>query len=302
EAPDRWDRADETLALLARGLAVAPAEGRINLALRVANFERSVGRTAQARERLEALADLKLGAEQSRRVRELLDRIAEEERARSLEDWPEAPASAEQQARLAAAGEQLERGAAADALSTAEALCAEAPAWRAARWLRARALEAVGRIDEQARELRILTQLAPSHAQAWRRLGEILAEQGGLLEADRADAALRQALALEPSWTELWLLRARVALRQGRAPDALRALARFENAGGVSPEATRLATLARSASGVSGHVPAQATLAVPREPTQQAQAIFQQANTVSTGALELLKQALDDSPSFIEAA
>src|SRR5947209_7650125 len=90
-------------------------------------------------------------------------------------------------------------------------------------------------------------------------------------------------------------------LRPG-APRAGCGLARSENAGGVSPEATRLATLARSASGVSGHVPAQATLAVPREPTQQAQAIFQQANTVSTGALELLQQALDDSPSFIEAA
>src|SRR5207244_2343317 len=126
-------------------------------------------------------------------------------------------------------------------------------AWRAARWLRARALDAIGRVDEEARELRILTQLAPSHAPAWRKLGEILAEQGGLLEADRADAALREALALEPSWTGLWLLRARVALRQGRPQDALRALDRFERAGGTGPEAARLVSGARAPAGVPEH-------------------------------------------------
>src|SRR5207253_4310326 len=217
EAPDRWEQADETLALLARGLALAPPGGRVNLSLRIADFERSVGRAAQARERLAALSELKPDAEQSRRIRELLDRIADEERARTLLDWPEPLVAAAQQARLEAAGQRLAQGAAPDALAAAEALCAELPGWRAARWLRARALEAVGRVDEAARELRILTQLSPSHAKAWRRLGEILAEQGGLLEADSADQALRQALALEPSWTGLWLLRARVALRQGRA-------------------------------------------------------------------------------------
>ena len=58
----------------------------------------------------------------------------------------------------------------------------------------------------------------------------------------------RQALSLEPSWTQLWLLRARVALRQGRAQDAQRALERFERAGGSSPEAARLVALAPTAS------------------------------------------------------
>ncbi len=250
EAPDRWDRADEALALFEKGLKLSDPSGRINFPLRVADFERSVGRTARARTRLLDLQGLKPDAEQARRIGELLDRIKDEEHARSLMDWPEPPISAEQQAALAAAEQQLSPGDSRDALAAAEALCASQPAWRAARWLRARSLEAIARVDEEARELRILTQLSPSHAQAWRKLGEILAEQGGLLEADRADEALREALALEPSWTQLWLLRARVALRQGRAPDALRFLDRFEHAGGSSPEAARLLALARAQSGL----------------------------------------------------
>src|SRR6185369_11144556 len=75
----------------------------------------------------------------------------------------------------------------------------------------------------------------PGDARAWRRLGEILAEHGGVLEADRADAALREAMALEPSWYELWLLRAKVAIRQGRSQDALRLLDRYRRAGGARP-------------------------------------------------------------------
>ena len=304
EAPDRWDRADETLALLARGLAASPPLGRINLSLRIADFERSVGRTAEARERLLALSELKPGAEQARRIRELEGRIADEEHARSLADWPEPKISAAQQAELAAAEDQLARGDARGALAATEALCAQQPAWRAARWLRARALEAIGRVDEEARELRILTQLSPSHANAWRRLGEILAEQGGLLEADRADEALRQALSLEPSWTQLWLLRARVALRLARSQDALRWLDRFEHAGGSSPEAARLLSVARAQAALPGQ---SATQAQPpqREPSLQARALFQQAGAATTtpeSARESLTKAIDDSPAFIDAA
>ena len=300
EAPDRWDRADEILALLARGLAVAPRWSRVNLATRIANFERSVGRTAQARERLSALAELKPSAEQSRRIREMLDRIADEERARSMMDWPEPVVTAEQQSALAAAEQRLAGGDARAALSATETLSAQQPAWRAARWLRARALDAIGRVDEEARELRILTQLAPSHALAWRKLGEILAEQGGLLEADRADAALREALALEPSWTGLWLLRARIALRQGRPQDALRALDRFERAGGTGPEAARLVSVARAQAGLPDHSVAQATLVPSREPSQQARALFQQAT--GPDAKDALAKIIDDSPGYIEAA
>ena len=62
-ADDRWERADETLALLERGVALASGEGKASLSLRVAAFEISVGRTAQARKRLAALEDEKPGAE-----------------------------------------------------------------------------------------------------------------------------------------------------------------------------------------------------------------------------------------------
>ena len=206
------------------------------------DFERASGARAQARERL-----LRAGRAQARRGAVAthpggsLNRIAEEERARELEDWPEPRPSASRCGRAWREGKgSCGRAMPVAALAAADALCASQPAWRAAHWLRARALDAVGRVDEEARELRALTQLSPSHAAAWRRLGEILAAEGGLLEADRADEALRQALSLEPSWSELWLLRARVALRQGRAQDAMRALDRYSRAGGTSGEAARL--------------------------------------------------------------
>jgi len=302
-APDRWERADETLALLERGLARASPAGRVGLALRVADFERSVGRTAQARQRLALLGEGRPDPEQARRTRELLDRIAEDERARALEDWPEPEPSAAQLAALASGAQRLSANDARGALAAADALCAEQPAWRAARWLRARALEAVGKLDEEARELRILTQLAPADAAAWRRLGRILTDQGGLLEADRADAALREALALEPSWSDLWLLRARVALRQGRAQDALRHLERFRRSGGRDPEADRLASAAAAQAGTGAQAPGPGAVAT-HEPSANARALYQQAGSTESpdSARLLLQQALEDSPGFAEAA
>src|SRR6266436_1854875 len=302
-APDRWERADETLALLERGLARAAPAGRMSLALRVADFERSVGRTEQARQRLAPLGEGRPDAEQARRTRELLDRIAEDERARALEDWPEPEPSAAQLVALASGAQRLSANDARGALAAADALCAEQPAWRAARWLRARALEAVGRLDEEARELRILTQLAPADAAAWRRLGRILTDQGGLLEADRADAALREALALEPSWSDLWVLRARVALRQGRAQDALRHLERFRRSGGRDAEADRLASAAAAQAGTGAQAPGPGAIAA-HEPSANARALYQQAGSAESpeSARLLLEQALEDSPGFAEAA
>ncbi len=135
-APDRWERADEALALLERGLSRASPAGRLSLALRVADFERSVGRTVQARQRLALLGEGRPDAEQARRTRELLDRIAEDERTRALEDWPEPEPSAAQLAALASGAQRLNANDARGALAAADALCAEQPAWRAARWLR----------------------------------------------------------------------------------------------------------------------------------------------------------------------
>ncbi|HZX93887.1 MAG TPA: hypothetical protein VFE90_05190, partial [Myxococcales bacterium] len=227
----------------------------------------------------------------------------DEERARAVEDWPEPLPSPTQRAELAAAEQKLLANDARSALATADSLCAALPAWRSARWVRARALEAVGRVDEEARELRILTQLSPSHAEAWRRLGEILAAEGGLLEADRADEALRQALSLEPSWTGLWLVRARVALRQGRVQDALRALDRYSRTGGESAEASRLAAAARAQAGLDSSQGVPAAPSSSREPSPAARLLFQQAASAESPdrARELLHEALADSPGFIEA-
>ena len=302
-APDRWDRADDVLALLERGLARTSPAGRISLGLRVADFERSVGRIAQARQRLAPLEGARLSADQSRRMREVLERIADDERARAFEDWPEPAPSAAQVAALAAAEGKLASNDPRGALADANALCAAQPAWRTARWLRSRSLGATGQLDEEARELRILTQLAPTDAAAWRRLGRILADQGGLLEANRADAALREALALEPSWIELWLARARVAVRLGRPQDALRHLERFRRAGGRDPDADRLASAAAAQIGSEG-AQAHAAGAAAREPSATARTLYQQAGGAESpeSARRLLEQALEDSPGFVEAA
>ena len=302
-AKDRWDRADETVALLERGLSRASPADRVSLALRVAGFERSVGRTAAARQRILLLAEARPDREQARRMRELLERIGEDEQARAFEDWPEPAVSPGQLATLATAEQKLIVNDARGALADASALCSAQPAWRAVRWLRARALEATGRLDEAARELRILTQLGPTDAAAWRRLGAILTEHGGLLEADHADAALREALSLEPSWTQLWLLRARVALRQGRAQDALRHLERFRRSGGHDVEAERLASAAAAQAGADPQPPGPATVAA-HEPSASARVLYQRAGSEESPgtARQLLEQALEDSPAFIEAA
>lgn len=301
-APDRWDRAQEILALLERGVSLTSGEDRAGLSLRVAAFESSVGRAAAARQRLAALSEQKPSPEALRRIHELLDRISDEERARALEDWPDPKPDQKQRDGLAQAEKKLAAGDARGALAEVEALSAAQPAWRQARWLKVRALEAMGRLDQEARELRVLTQLAPTDANAWRALGQVLAEHGGVLEVDRADGALREALALEPSWTDLWLLRARLALRQGRAQDALRHLDRYGKSGGASSEAARLSAAARAQAGLD---PQAAPVPLPpKEPSAAARALMQQVGAADSlqSAREMLEKAVDDSPAFVEAA
>src|SRR5260370_8152009 len=89
---------------------------------------------AQGRDRRQWLPELKPSADQARRMRELLDRIAEEERARSLEDWPEPAVALEQAAALDAAERRLAAGDARDALAASEKLTASQPARRPAPW------------------------------------------------------------------------------------------------------------------------------------------------------------------------
>jgi len=308
EDPRRWDLADETIALLDRGLGLAKGEAAsIGLHLARADFLRSVGRTAEARAELESLLRGEAAPAQQRRIVDLLDRVAADERLRAGEDWPEPEPTAAERAELARAEEGLRRGDSRAALGAAESLCAAHGGWRAPRWLRARALEELGRVDEAARELAVLVQLAPSQARAWRKLGELLAAHGGLLEAERADQALRQALALEPSWTDLWLVRARLALRRGRPSEAVRALTRLLREGSSDEaEVKRLLELARAQADLAP-APAGAPSRAP-EPSPEARDLFRQAQEALAAAQPgestqvLLARALEASPGFVDAA
>ena len=237
--PARWERRDAVIAFLDKGLEALKDDrkGRFNLLLGLAGFERAVGRTAAARARLQPL----LGSEappfsraQRKRVLDLLDTIALDERAHALEDWP-APAPA-----------------------TARRLAAEAGRF-----------EAAERVDEAMRDLEIAVNLAPSNAEAWRALGRLLAAHGGALELDRADEALRQALTLEPAWSDLRELRAQLARRRAV---------------------------------VSAPPPRSAP------PSEHARALYQEAEEwIDVGdpigmGRDLVEEALADSPGFVAAA
>ena len=239
EDPARWERRDAVVAFLDKGLDALKDDrkGRFNLLLGLAGFERAVGRTAAARARLQPLLGPEappLSRAQRKRVLDLLDTIALDERARALEDWP-APAPA-----------------------TARRLAAEAERF-----------EAAERVDDAIRDLEIAVNLAPSNAGAWRALGRLLAAHGGALELDRADEALRQALTLEPAWSDLRELRAQIARR--------RAI--------VSAPAPRSAA-----------------------PSEHARALYQQAEEwIDVGdpigmGRDLVEEALADSPGFVAAA
>jgi tetratricopeptide (TPR) repeat protein len=275
--PARWDHREAIIAELERGLGALKDDrkGRFNLLLRVANFERAVGRTAAARARLEPLlgadATPALTPAQRKRVLDLLDAVTLDERAQALDPWPAPAASSGARDRLAQAEGALAAGRADDARAAAEAILRELPTWQRAHVVRARALEAAGRVDDAASELEIAVNLAPSDAEAWRALGRLLALHGGALEAERADEALRNALALEPAWTDLRELRAEVAHRRA---------------------------------GLAAAAPA------PRAalPSDRARSLFQEAEEwIDVGdpaglGGDLLDQALADSPGYVAAA
>jgi predicted Zn-dependent protease len=308
EDPARLDRADETIALLDSGLGLVKGEGALlELRLARADFLRSVGRTSEARSELESLLRGETAPARQRRIADLLDRVAADERLRAAEDWPEPEVTAADRADLARAEADLRRGDSRAALAVAERLCAARGGWRAPRWVRARALEELGRVDEAARELGVLVQLAPSQAGAWRKLGELLAAHGGLLEAERADQALRQALALEPSWTDLWLVRARLALRRGRPSEAVRALTRLlRDHSADETEVKRLLDVARAQADLAP-APAGVPSRAP-EPSPEARDLLRQAQEAlaaapaGESAQALLARALEASPGFVDAA
>jgi tetratricopeptide (TPR) repeat protein len=276
--PSRWERRDAIVAFLDKGLAALKDDrkGRFNLLLRVANFERSVGRTAAARARLEPLLAERaepLSPAQRKRVLDELDSVTLDERAHALEPWP-APAVGDAERRKAdEAAQALAAGQPEAARAAAITLVRAKPTstWQRPRFLLGSALEALGRVDEAARELEIAVNLAPSDAAAWRALGRVLAERGGALEADRADEALRNALALEPAWGDLRDLRAQLARRRG----------------------------GRAAEGYA---------APGSGPSDRARALYEQAQDwIEVGdptgqGRELVEKALVDSPGYVAAA
>jgi Flp pilus assembly protein TadD len=275
--PARWDRQGAIIADLEKGLAALESDrkGRFNLLLRLANFERAVGRTAAARARLEPLlatdAALPLTPAQRKRVLDLLEAVTLDERAHALEAWPAPVLGSAERAAIDAVARTLASGDAAAALAGVEPLARAHPSWQRARFLRGRALEALGRVDEAARELEISVNLAPSDAEAWRALGGLLAREGGALEAERADEALRNALALEPAWSDLRALRAQLAHRRAGLAAA-----------SAAPRATG--------------------------PSEKARSLFQEAEEWielgDPGGLgsDLLDQTLADSPGYVAAA
>jgi tetratricopeptide (TPR) repeat protein len=275
--PSRWERRDAIVAFLEKGLDILKddRDRRFNLVLGLANFERAIGRTAAARARLKPLlavdADPPLARPQRKRVFDLLEALALDDRAHALEDWPRPDVPRSDLAQANDAARALDAGRADEALAIADGLVQRYPTWARALVLRARAYESAGRVDEAARDLEVAVNLAPSNALAWRMLGKILAQHGGALEAERADDALRNALTLEPGWTDLRELRDRIAHRR--------------------------------AAGNTQARPGRATI-----PSDIARGLYQQAeewirvgDPVGLGR-QLLEQALADSPGFVAAA
>jgi tetratricopeptide (TPR) repeat protein len=276
EAPDRWRRREEIVATLERGLVALKDEpgGRTWLTLRLAAFERSVGMLAQAQRRLAGLlATPDVPPTLRQQALDLRAQIAADGKAQGLEDWPEGPPLSEADRlvvkRAAAALDNGQPGRAAEVLTP---VLGRVPESVEARWLRARAYEDQGRYEQAKRDLTILLQLRPSHAAAWRRLGIILADRGGSLEAEAADEALRHALALEPSWDDLRERRKKVAAKRG--PTEERQAAPAKPAPPPRPRALQL----------------------------MADAQRWRADEAPEFAEPLVAQALADSPGYIDAA
>lgn len=313
--PQRWEQRADLEALLKTGLArtTGDAEGHLRLSLSAAHFERAVGQTQAARARLQALDTAALPAAQRKQVLDLLEDLQSDEQQGALRDWPEPPVADALRDQLRVSELLLRDGNPLACLGSCEPLISAVPSWRAPRWLRARALEALGRFDDAERELTILLQLSPSHAAAWRQLGVLLAAHGGALDAERCDAALRHALALEPGYFDLWLLRAQVLLRRGALEAAQSALQRYlREAQEQAPQALEDPEVRR----VLAAVKAQAE-AAPRPvrlarsataPSAKAQELYHQAKDwLQSGdpvglAPDLLAAALLDSPGYIDAA
>ena len=307
---------DELVLLLERGLSwqgkpggdqAAKALALGGLLVALADVERAAGNATAARARLSEARPLPLTTALARRaqaVEQALQAEAQAGRSAEEEGWPEPMVTPGDRTALDAAGARLPADCA-GALQEAERLSLAHPSWRGARWLQARALLALGRLDDAARALAALLRLDPSHAAAWRALGETLAEHGGQFESERADEALRHALALEPGWSELWQVRGRLLLRRGRPAEALRALERLSTelklrGARIPGELESLLSAARSQALGDGP-------RAPPEPTAEARARLREAQGAASrgelaAAREKAEQACALSPALLEAA
>ena len=270
QSPERFQRGDEVIARLERGLGNLQGNERSRVAviLALANFERSLGRLAAARARLQPL--LADASAQPPRLRELSQMIDADEAGLALRDWPETRLSEAERQSLNQASVAVRRGQAGLALDRTATVLASKPGSGQARFLRGRALAMAGRFDEAVVDLSLLLQFRPSHAEGWRLLGTLLAEHGGALELGRADLALRRALALEPAWEELREARKKIAARRQA-------------------------------------LPGQASTSTLPVPSAKARELFREAEGwIDDDAPELaeplLSQALAESPAFVDAA
>ena len=112
--PTRWERRDAIITFLEKGLDAIKEDRkrRFNLVLGIANFERAIGRSAAARARLKPLlaidAEPPLSRAQRKRVLDLLEAIALDDRAHALEDWPRPEIARDDAAQANAAAHALD--------------------------------------------------------------------------------------------------------------------------------------------------------------------------------------------------
>ena len=163
DSPDRWQRRDEVLALVDRACwpLREDAYGWQSVSVAAAGFERSVGRLAEARQRLDQLPAVGLAPPLRKRANDTLRAIEEDERALELADWPEPALRPEDATTLQKAEAHLQSGHAALAFDLAGGLLARHPGASGARFLRARALQALTKYDQAIGELLLLLAAPP---------------------------------------------------------------------------------------------------------------------------------------------
>lgn len=315
--PSSWDRRSALQGFLSDAITRLHALGTeeslataTTVALGLADFERAVGLTSDARARVLALSARNLLPEQRRLLGTLRFQLERDEQVRALENWPDPPIAPGAQAELAQVGADLASQNAARALAKVDTLLAVNATWKEALRLRAQALVSLGRHDEAMTTLEALTRLAPTDARAWRSLGQLLSQMGGRSDMELARLALNRALALEPAYSDLWLPRAHVSLRLGDLESARVALMRHRAnfpSNNDDPVVLQLESLLKRAQAeqrLQGKSPQTATQLLKPEATEK----LAQARAWLTGgdpaglASELLTDALAIEPGYAEAA